>query len=110
MEIPETTYAWNGDVALAYQVIGDGPIDLIYYQGLESNVDLNRDSPRMSHFLHGLAKHARVIITTPKHASYLRRMNERGERGLMFVHIPHVLVAGAIDVSGARVVPWDEPP
>jgi class 3 adenylate cyclase len=63
VEIPETYYAWNGDIALAYQVIGDGPVDLIYYQGLESNVDLNWDGPRMSRFLLGLAKHARVIIT-----------------------------------------------
>lgn len=28
----------------------------------------------------------------------------------MFVHIPHVLVAGPIDVSGVRIVAWDEPP
>jgi hypothetical protein len=37
-------------------------------------------------------------------------MKLRGERGLMFVHIPHVLVAGPIDVSGVRIVAWDEPP
>ena len=63
MGIPETSYAWNGDVALAYQVIGDGPIDLIYYQGLESNVDLNWDSPRMSRFPARPRQTARVIIT-----------------------------------------------
>ena len=56
------------------------------------------------------ARYRELLHVTPKHASYLRKMKERGERGLMFVHIPHVLVAGAIDVSGARVVPWDEPP
>jgi hypothetical protein len=44
-ERPVTRYAWNGDVALAYQVIGEGPVDLIYYQGLESHVDLNWESP-----------------------------------------------------------------
>jgi class 3 adenylate cyclase len=44
-------------------VVGDGPTDLIYYQGLESHVDLNWDSPRLSRFLRGLATHARVIIT-----------------------------------------------
>ena len=47
---------------------------------------------------------------TPAHLAYLRRMKERGERSLMFVHIPHILVAGPIDVSGLNVVPWDEPP
>jgi pimeloyl-ACP methyl ester carboxylesterase len=62
-ERPVTRYAWNGDVALAYQVIGEGPVDLIYYQGLESHVDLNWESPRLSRFLLGLAKSARVIIT-----------------------------------------------
>jgi class 3 adenylate cyclase/pimeloyl-ACP methyl ester carboxylesterase len=63
VDLPTTKYAWNGDVALAYQVIGEGPVDLIYYQGLESHVDLNWESPRLSRFLRGLAKHSRVIIT-----------------------------------------------
>ena len=40
----------------------------------------------------------------------LRWMQTRGERPLMFVHIPHVLVAGPIDVTGLRTVSWDEPP
>ena len=62
-ERPETRYAWNGDVALAYQVIGDGPCDLVYYQGYCSHVDLNWESPSLSRFLRGLASHARVIIT-----------------------------------------------
>jgi hypothetical protein len=44
----------------------------------------------------------------PQHEAYVRRMKERGERGLMFVHIPHVLGAGPIDDSGVRVVGWDE--
>jgi hypothetical protein len=33
VESPETRYAWNARVALAYQVIGEGPIDLLYLQG-----------------------------------------------------------------------------
>ncbi|MBA2631511.1 MAG: hypothetical protein H0U86_00690 [Chloroflexi bacterium] len=50
-EVPETRYAWNGDVALAYQVMGEGPIDIVYIQGYVSNVDLNWESPRLSRFL-----------------------------------------------------------
>lgn len=34
---PETKFAWNGDVSLAYQVVGDGPIDLVYLQGHASH-------------------------------------------------------------------------
>jgi len=60
---PETCYAWNGDVSLAYQVVGEGPTDLLYLQGYCSNVDLNWESPHLAHFLRGLARHARVIVT-----------------------------------------------
>lgn len=44
------------------------------------------------------------------HRSYLRRMKAEGRRPLTFVHIPHVLVAGAIDIRGLRVIPWGQPP
>jgi hypothetical protein len=51
-----------------------------------------------------------LTAPTEAHVAYLRRMRDRGERSLMFVHIPHILVAGPIDVSGLRIVRWDEPP
>lgn len=44
------------------------------------------------------------------HVAYLRRMKERGSRPLMFVHIPHIFVAGPIDVSGLSPMSWDQPP
>ncbi len=58
---PETKYAWNGDVALAYQVFGNGPVDLVYCQGYTSHVDLNWESRHLAGFLTGLGKLARVI-------------------------------------------------
>ncbi|MGZ8563853.1 MAG: adenylate/guanylate cyclase domain-containing protein [Candidatus Limnocylindria bacterium] len=60
---PETQFAWHGDDALAYQVIGDGPTDLVYLQGLVSNVELNWDHPVMARFLTGLARNRRLTIT-----------------------------------------------
>ena len=39
MDRPETRFAWNGDVSLAYQVCGGGPTDLVYLQGYCSNAD-----------------------------------------------------------------------
>jgi len=63
VERPETRYAWNGDTALAYQVIGKGPIDLFYLQGRCSNVDMNWESPYLAALLRALARQARVIIT-----------------------------------------------
>ena len=63
MNRPDTRFAWNGDVSLAYQVCGDGPTDLVYLQGYCSNVDVNWESPYLSRFLRGLASHARLIVT-----------------------------------------------
>jgi class 3 adenylate cyclase/pimeloyl-ACP methyl ester carboxylesterase len=63
MNRPETHYAWNGDVSLAYQVVGQAGTDLLYLQGYCSNVDMNWESRHLAHFLRGLARHARLIIT-----------------------------------------------
>ncbi len=63
IERHETDYAWNGDVALAYQVIGDGPLDIVYLQGFMSNVDVNWESPYLARFLSGLAGLGRLIMT-----------------------------------------------
>ena len=59
---PETRYAWNGDVALAYQVVGAGSVDLVYLQGYCSNIDMNWDSPHLARFLKGLAGFGRLIV------------------------------------------------
>jgi class 3 adenylate cyclase/pimeloyl-ACP methyl ester carboxylesterase len=63
MEPPEVRYAWNGSVALAYQVFGEGPVDLVYLQGYTSHVDQNWGSPYLAQFLRGLGDLARVIHT-----------------------------------------------
>jgi pimeloyl-ACP methyl ester carboxylesterase len=62
MTRPETRFAWNGDVSLAYQVVSEGQTDLLYLQGYCSNVDLNWDSLHLSRFLRGLARHARLMV------------------------------------------------
>jgi len=38
--MPETHYARSGDVRIPYQVVGDGPFDLVFVPGLISNLDL----------------------------------------------------------------------
>jgi class 3 adenylate cyclase/pimeloyl-ACP methyl ester carboxylesterase len=59
----EVRYAWNGDVALAFQVFGAGPVDLVYLQGYVSHVDLNWESAYLARFLRGLGERSRVIHT-----------------------------------------------
>jgi class 3 adenylate cyclase len=37
---PETRYAKSGDVSIAYQVVGDGPFDVVFAPGIVSHIDL----------------------------------------------------------------------
>jgi class 3 adenylate cyclase len=62
VERRETRYAWNGDTAIAYQVLGDAPTDLIYLQGYSSHVDIGWESPYLSRFLTGLSRRVRLVI------------------------------------------------
>lgn len=39
MEQPETRYTYIGDAAIAYQVMGGGPIDLVYVTGTLGNIE-----------------------------------------------------------------------
>ncbi len=59
---PETRYAKSGDVNIAYQVVGDGPLDLIYVPGWISNVELNWEEPAHAHVLDRLASFSRLIL------------------------------------------------
>ena len=55
-------------------------------------------------------RYRRLSAVPSAHLDYLRRMKARGERGLLFVHVPHGLVAGPIDASGLRPIAWDKLP
>ncbi|MGA8724502.1 MAG: adenylate/guanylate cyclase domain-containing protein [Acidimicrobiales bacterium] len=59
--IPETRYARNGDVHIAYQVSGDGPIDVIMVPGFVSNVELAWEMPFSGPTLRHIGSFARVI-------------------------------------------------
>lgn len=59
---PETRYAKSGDVSIAYQVLGDGPIDLVLVPGFVSHVELAWEEPRLAHFMTRLASFSRLIV------------------------------------------------
>ncbi len=60
--IPETHYARSGDVNIAYQVIGSGPIDLVFVMGWVSHLDCFWTEPSFVRFLNRLAQFSRVIL------------------------------------------------
>jgi class 3 adenylate cyclase len=55
-------YARNGDVALAYQVVGDGPRDLLLISGFLSNLEYAWMYPSLARFLSRLAGFSRLIL------------------------------------------------
>ncbi|HZM18951.1 MAG TPA: adenylate/guanylate cyclase domain-containing protein [Gaiellaceae bacterium] len=61
MDIPEIRYAKSGDVHIAYQVLGGGPIDLVFAPGFVSNIEMGWRLAGRAEFLRSLASHARLI-------------------------------------------------
>ncbi len=62
MPIPDVRYARSGDVAIAYQVVGDGPIDLVFIMGWVSHLEYFWAEPSFARFLHRLATFSRLIL------------------------------------------------
>jgi pimeloyl-ACP methyl ester carboxylesterase len=59
---PETKYARSGDVSIAYQVVGTGPLDLVVVPGWISHLDLQWEMPAYAAWVKRLASFCRVIL------------------------------------------------
>jgi len=59
---PEIKYARNGDVSIAYQVLGKGPVDIIYVPPFVSNLDLQWQEPEQARYLQRLASFSRLVM------------------------------------------------
>jgi pimeloyl-ACP methyl ester carboxylesterase len=59
--LPEIKYANSGDVNIAYEVVGDGPIDLVIVHGWVATIEGVRDAPGFAQFVERLTTFARVI-------------------------------------------------
>ena len=58
---PRTQYTKSGNVSIAYQVTGEGPIDLVYAHGWLSHLEYAWESPDYARFLRRLASFSRLI-------------------------------------------------
>ena len=59
---PQTRYTRSGDLHIAYQVVGDGTLDLVYVPGLMHHVELAWESPWHANFLLRLSSLGRLIL------------------------------------------------
>jgi len=62
MEMPETQYTRSGDVNIAYQIIGDGPVDLLWIPGFAQHLELAWEEPYRRAWLEALGAEYRVIV------------------------------------------------
>jgi pimeloyl-ACP methyl ester carboxylesterase/DNA-binding winged helix-turn-helix (wHTH) protein/class 3 adenylate cyclase len=60
--LPEIRYTRSGDVNIAYQVIGDGPLDLVFVMGWVSHLEYFWKEPSFARFLNRLASFSRLIL------------------------------------------------
>ena len=60
--VPETSYASCGDLSLAYQVFGDGPIELVFSGSVASHIELYWTVPEFVAFFERLATFCRVLL------------------------------------------------
>jgi len=66
VEVPETKFTKLGEDRIAYQVMGDGPLDLLYVPSESDTVDLRFDFPAQADFLRRLASFCRLIMFDPR--------------------------------------------
>src|SRR5687767_2023442 len=60
--VTEVRFARSGDVNVAYRVVGDGPMDLVYAQGAYTHLDVYWELPAFRHYCERLAEFSRLIL------------------------------------------------
>lgn len=91
MKKPEVSYVRNGDVSLAYQVVGSGSHDLLLVSGFVSNLEYAWEYPSLSRFLSGLAEMSRLILTDRRGSGLSDRFREAPPQETMLRDLEMVL-------------------
>src|SRR5829696_3479292 len=61
VDVPEIHYAESGELSIAYQVVGDGALDLVFVPGFISHADLSWQAPLFCEFFRRFGSFARMI-------------------------------------------------
>ncbi|PJJ58222.1 pimeloyl-ACP methyl ester carboxylesterase [Mumia flava] len=78
MRAPETHYARTGDVEIAYQTVGDGPVDLVWAFGLMTHLEVKWEEPSLTAMLEELSRFTRLILFDRRGCG----LSDRGDRHL----------------------------
>jgi pimeloyl-ACP methyl ester carboxylesterase len=99
-------YAHNGDVAIAYQIFGEGPADLVCIPGFISNLYWNWELPEFSRMLTGLGSFARVVILDRRGVGLSDRLYPNDLPPLEVVLDDVVTVMDEAGLDGVAVFGW----
>jgi pimeloyl-ACP methyl ester carboxylesterase/DNA-binding CsgD family transcriptional regulator len=98
MTLPETRYARSGEVRIAYQVVGQGPLDLVFVPGCISNLDVHWEEAGFNHLLHRLAAFTRLILLDKRGTGLSDRVDS-GEPPSLQMHMDDV--RAVMDAAGS---------
>jgi pimeloyl-ACP methyl ester carboxylesterase/class 3 adenylate cyclase len=77
IDVPETRYARTADgVHVAYQVVGQGPVDVVFVMGWVTNVEAMWEEPAFARFLRRLATFSRLILFDKRGVGLSDRVHE----------------------------------
>jgi class 3 adenylate cyclase len=99
-------YAHNGDVAIAYQVFGQGPVDLVCVPGFISNLYWDWELPEFGRMLTGLGSFARVAIMDRRGVGLSDRLSPRDLPPLEVVLDDIITVMDGAGIDRAAVFGW----
>src|SRR5256885_12696969 len=73
---PDVSYARSGDVAIAYQVVGSGPVDIVFVRGITGDLLSTWDQPLLVRHVEGLAAFGRVLMLDKRGTGLSDRVRE----------------------------------
>ena len=99
MKPPKTRYATSGEARIAYQVVGQGPLDLVFVPGFISNLEVHWEDTGYSHLLRRLGAFTRLILLDKRGTGLSDRVDAR--------HLPSLEtrmddVRAVMDAVGSR--------
>jgi class 3 adenylate cyclase len=103
---PDVRYAHNGDVAIAYQVFGEGRLDLVCVPGFVSNLYWNWELPEFRRMLTRLGSFARVVILDRRGIGLSDRLYPKDLPSLEVVMDDVLVVMDEAGVQRAAVFGW----
>src|SRR2546423_14277090 len=76
MQPHEVSYARSGEIAVAYQLVGTGPPDLVFVRGIAGDLLSTWEQPLLVRHVEGLAAHSRVLMLDKRGTGLSDRVRE----------------------------------